>query len=316
MLVDEVEEIILKGGNGGNGRVSFCRPPQRGPDGGNGGNGGDVYVVTIDDIMALGQFAGKKEFVAGSGNPGDRNRKSGHSGEDIEIRVPVGTSFVDLDFGRSFELNHIGARILVSKGGKGGRGNYEFRSSTNTTPKTAELGEKGQKKRFKVVLRLLADYGLIGLPNAGKSSLLNELTRANVKTAAYAFTTLEPNLGVVGGKVIADNPGLIKGASKGRGLGIKFLKHIEKATLLLHCVSAESEDVVNDYGTIREELNNYNPALLEKREIVLLTKTDVVSDKELQKKIAMLKKQNRSVFPVSILDQESIDGLKKLLIEE
>lgn len=312
MLVDEVQ-ITIKGGHGGPGKVSFYPGLKAGPDGGNGGRGGDVYAGVTSDLTALNRYSQKKYFSAEEGGAGESNRKSGKNGGDLELTFPVGTSFMDSRSGEEFELSREGERILVCKGGLGGRGNFEFKSSRRTTPEYAQSGLEGEIREFRVVLKLIADFGLIGLPNAGKSSLLNELTAAKARVADYPFTTLEPNLGVLDGKIIADIPGLIEGASGGKGLGIKFLKHIEKVGLLLHCVSTYSNDVRRDYKVVRKELGEFSPALLEKKEIILLTKSDLVENKELEKKFKILKKLNPSIQVISIHDFDSIESLKKTL---
>lgn len=311
MFTDEVE-VSFQAGNGGSGRASFYPPPMRGPDGGNGGKGGDVFLTVTKDTQELSKFASKHLWEAEKGQRGEDFKKTGRNGKDLIISIPTGSLLINTDTNEQFELIDLNEPILICKGGDGGRGNFEFRSSTNTTPKYSEPGFPGEKKHFKIILRLIADYGLIGLPNAGKSSLLNEITAANVKTAAYPFTTLEPNLGVLDGKVIADIPGLIAGASEGRGLGIKFLKHIEKVKLLLHCIPSSSEDVARDYQTIRAELKKFNPELLQKKEVILLTKSDLVDQKTLNNKIKILKKANKQIYPISIFDFDSIESLKKI----
>ncbi len=312
MFIDEVT-ISLIGGKGGAGKVSFYAVWRKGPDGGNGGNGGNVYVQAVSDLTALKQFSAKKEFKAEDGVPGGKNLMSGKNAPDLIINLPVGVSLTNLETGKEYDLTQTGQTYLISKGGKGGKGNYMFRSSTNTTPRYAQPGEYGEAKTFKINLKLIADFGLIGLPNAGKSSLLNELTSAHAKTANYPFTTLEPNLGVFEKKVIADIPGLIEGASAGKGLGTNFLKHIEKVTLLLHCIAADSPNPLLDYQIIKEELKKSNPELLSKREIILLTKTDLIGQDQLREKISQLKKTKQPLLPVSIHDFESIEQLKKML---
>ncbi len=308
MLTDEIQ-ITVKAGDGGDGLVSFGRLPKSGPDGGNGGKGGDVYGLGVEDIMALKKYAPNKVYSAEDGQPGGKNTKTGKSGEDLILKLPVASLLIDQDTGETMEIDQVGQKELICQGGRGGKGNWEFRSSRNTTPKFAQPGQPGEKRNIRIVLRLIADYGLIGLPSVGKSSLLNELTKAQVKTAAYHFTTLEPNLGALDGKIIADIPGLIEGASEGRGLGIKFLKHIEKVPVLLHCISADSKDTEKDYQTIRNELQQYNPELLTKKEIILLTKHDLADDKELTEKKKILSQFSRKVIPVSIHDWESIQSL-------
>ena len=244
MLIDEVR-IKIKGGDGGDGNVSFYNDafrPKGGPDGGIGGDGGSVYFEAVSDISKLNQFRHTKVYSAERGEKGGKNNCTGKGGDDLIIQVPVGT-LATYDNGTSVELTEIGQKVLMARGGSGGRGNFCFKSSTNQTPQQRELGYKCQVKDLFLQLKLIAQIGLIGLPNAGKTSLLNELTPANAKVANYAFTTLEPNLGVTkGGLIIADIPGLIEGAATGKGLGVKFLKHIERTKLLIHCVAADSSD--------------------------------------------------------------------------
>lgn len=313
MLIDKVE-VIFKGGNGGNGKVSF-RKNMKGPDGGNGGNGGNLYVVGKSDLTLLNQFSRETEFAAQSGEHGGSNNRSGKKGENLVISLPVGTSIIDAETGQEiFDLDKTDEEILLCRGGVGGLGNWEFRSSLDPAPKHAERGRKGERKHLILSLKLIADFGLIGLPNAGKSSLLNELTNANAKTANYEFTTLEPNLGVLRHKVFADIPGLIEGASEGRGLGIGFLKHIEKVKTLLHCISCESDDVLNDYKTVRNELGLFNPVLLKKEEIILVTKTDLVDGEKVKNVLDELKGKSKYIIPVSINDWDSIEKIKKLLL--
>lgn len=308
MFIDEAQ-IYVKAGNGGNGRVSFRKKPERGPDGGNGGKGGDICVEVISDINGLRPYAGKKNHFAENGFAGLTNNKTGRNGQDLNLKMPIGTELADSAIGFKLELKKIGEKIIICRGGRGGRGNFEFRSSKNTTPRFAETGKQGEEKNLCLTLRLIAHFGLIGLPNAGKSSLLNELTAAKAKIADYPFTTLEPNLGVLQGKVMADIPGLIAGASKGRGLGIKFLKHIEKVSLLIHCIDASSPDILNDYQIVRNELETFNPKLIKKREIIVLTKKDLVDKNILAQKIKNLKKLKKQVLAVSILDEKSLKQL-------
>jgi GTP-binding protein len=311
MFIDEVD-VIFQAGNGSAGKASFYPKFKSGPDGGNGGTGGDVFISVTSDLAILTQFLGNKIRKAEDGKMGGKLRKSGKDGNDITISLPLGCILTDQDTKEVIELSNIHQNVLICKGGKGGRGTYALRSPSNTTPLHGEPGEPGERRNLKIILKLIADYGLIGLPNAGKSSLLNTFTSANVKVANYPFTTLEPNLGTMDGKVLADIPGLIEGASTGKGLGIKFLKHIEKVNLLLHCISAESESVESDYQIVREELRNFNPQLTEKPEIILLTKSDVANVMELEKKRKILQKHGK-VFPISILSDKSLEKLKTLL---
>lgn len=335
MLVDEVE-LALRAGHGGPGKMSFFPGKKSGPDGGNGGRGGDVYVKATTDLTALKRFTSLHLLQAEKGEGGGKNNRYGAAGNDLEVLLPTGSVLID-DFGRVYELTHKDQTILICKGGLGGRGNAQLASSTRTTPEFAQPGMPGEVKHFKIHLKLIADFGLIGLPNAGKSSLLNELTKAQAKVGDYHFTTLEPNLGVLSPGVgstehgeensishlsppttdqliLADIPGLIEGASEGRGLGIKFLKHIEKVKVLLHCITAESTDIKKDYQTVRTELEKYNPELIQKSEIILLTKTDLVDKKELKEKIDIFKKMKKKVIPVSIHDWDSLEELKKNLM--
>ena len=314
MLIDEVH-ITIKGGDGGDGIVHFYNDafrPKGGPDGGTGGNGGSVFFEGVSDISKLNQFRHAKVYAAQPGQPGDRNNRTGKGGDDLIIQVPVGTVAL-YDNGSSIEITQVGQKVLMARGGSGGRGNYMFRSSTNQTPQERELGFKCTPKKVFLQLKLIAQIGLIGLPNAGKTSLLNELTPANAKVANYAFTTLEPNLGVTqGGLIIADIPGLIEGAADGRGLGVKFLKHVERTGLLIHCVSAESADPLKDYQTIRQELANYSSVLAKKPEIIVLTKSDLLDQKEVK---PLQKKIDADVI-TSIIDTDSIKQLNDLIAKK
>lgn len=316
MLIDEAT-IEIKAGDGGDGKVSFRREkfiPKGGPDGGNGGDGGNLYFIGTGDLGALGKFRYQKKFSAEDGQAGGKKKRTGKGGQDKIIPLPVGTFIKDLETGETWEINKPEEKFLIAKAGKGGLGNWEFRSATNQTPRYAGKGTPGQKRELFLELRLVADIGLIGLPNAGKSSLLNELTRAKVKVAAYPFTTLEPNLGVMDGLILADLPGLIEGASKGRGLGFKFLKHVKKTKILVHCLSLESTDPFKDYQTIRKELGEYEKELLDKPEIILLTKSDLVSSKELASAMKKLKSAKREILSCSVYSEESLKKLEEKLV--
>jgi GTP-binding protein len=317
MLIDEAT-ITVKAGNGGNGRVSFKRNAQTakgGPDGGNAGNGGSVFVVGINDFTTLTEFRYKKYVSAEDGVNGGKQNLYGRNGEDLIIQIPVGTQIINLETNESLEVTDTTTKILIAKGGKGGRGNNEFKSATNQTPYYAEKGEPGEQKRFFLELKLIADVGLIGLPNSGKSSLLDALTNAHPKIGAYAFTTLEPNLGVLSGLVIADIPGLIEGASQGKGLGDKFLKHVEKTRILIHCLDLQSGDLKKDYQTIRKELDVYGSDLSAKKELLVLTKTDMIDEKTLKKNIKTAEKLNADYVTVSIYDDVSLQVLKAKILE-
>jgi len=312
MLLDEVD-IIVTTGHGGAGKASFYPGKKAGPDGGDGGKGGDVYIEAISDIFALNQFSKSQKVKSEDGGMGGKKLKTGADGEDLIIKLPIGSELLNKDNSEIVILENTGVKILIAKGGIGGRGNGRLANSRSTTPLHAQHGMPGVERRFRIHLKLIADFGLIGLPNAGKSSLLNELTNANAKVANYSFTTLEPNLGVLNKKVIADIPGLIEGAADGKGLGHKFLKHIEKVKLLLHCITAESVDIKKDYQVIRKELGQFDPKLLEKKEIILLTKTDLVSEKEVKDKMKIIKKLNPNSLSISIHDFDRLEKLKEIL---
>lgn len=316
MIIDEAD-IKIVAGHGGPGKASFFKKGV-GPDGGNGGRGGDIFFVATTDSLMLGRYWSQKSFAAEPGEAGGSNSRSGHDAPELLLPVPVGTEITDLDTGETWAISSPSDKILVAQGGIGGLGNEARKSAVMTTPLYAQHGLPGKERRLKLNLKLIADFGLIGLPNAGKSSLLNAITSANAKIGDYAFTTLEPNLGVLKAAdgrniVLADVPGLIEGASIGKGLGMRFLKHIEKVPVLLHCVSATSATPLADYKTIRGELGTYGKGLLKKREIILLTKIDELTDDEVTKKVSLLKQTHKRVIPVSILKDESIVLLKKLI---
>jgi GTP-binding protein len=310
MLIDDVT-IKVEAGNGGKGTVAFDKNKFGvGPTGGNGGRGGNVYFIGVPELDALKQFRFKKEIKAENGKDGRGQFLDGKTGKDSIIKIPVGTVIYNLTTQEKKEIINVGENVLIANGGKGGKGNFLFRSSTNTTPMQFQEGKKGEFFDLRLELKLIADIGFIGLPNVGKSSLLKELTNADPKVANYPFTTLEPNLGVYYDLILADIPGLIEGASKGKGLGIKFLRHIERTKILFHFISSDSQDVVSDYKTIRQELKKYNPELLKKEEYVFLTKTDLVEKKELEQKEKKLKK---NVISFSIFDDESLIKVKEIL---
>lgn len=303
MLIDDVT-IRVHAGNGGNGKVAFnSNMKSLGPTGATGGNGGSVYFEGVSDLGALYQFRNQKSWNAEPGEHGKTQFNDGKDGEDLVLRVPVGTVIHNLDKKTDEEIISVGQRILLAKGGKGGKGNFHFRSSTNTSPKEFEHGTAGEQYHLRLELKMIADVGFIGLPNVGKSSLLNELTNAKSKVANYQFTTLEPHLGAYYGLILADIPGLIEGASSGKGLGIKFLRHIERTKVIFHCIAADSEDPEADYQTVRTELGNFNAALLEKPEYILITKSD----------LGMTKTFNRKHILVSIHDLDSLKAVEKIL---
>lgn len=313
MLVDNIN-LLVKAGNGGNGAATFLRNAQKfkgGPDGGNGGNGGSIYIQGSNNITDLRQFRYRKKITAEDGIPGRRKNLYGKNAPDKTIFVPLGTRITDLGNHIAYEITSSSDSILIAKGGKGGRGNTEFKTSTNQSPQFAEEGTIGEKKELFLELRIIAQIGLIGLPNSGKSSLLAVLTNATPKIGNYPFTTLEPNIGMFENYAIADIPGLIEGASKGKGLGIGFLKHIEKTEILIHCIDATAENPKKIYETVRNEFKQFNPLLLNKPEIILITKTDLVSEKKLKEIISIFKKTKKEVLTYSLYNSESIDVLRQ-----
>lgn len=313
MLIDDIT-ITVRAGNGGTGAVAFNKNlNQYGPTGASGGSGGSVYVSGSSDLGMLSAYRYKKVFAAQDGQDGRAQFRDGVDAEDLVLPVPVGTIIHNLSSKTDHEVVAVGERVLAARGGKGGRGNFHFRSSTNTRPKEFESGKPGEYFLVRFELKLIADVGLIGLPNTGKTSLLNELTRAGGKVGNYAFTTLEPNLGVFFDLVLADIPGLIEGAAGGKGLGMKFLRHIERTTTLFHLISAESDDPARDYTIVRNELGQYAAALLAKEEHVLISKSDLADPAVVKKQTAVLKKLNPSVTAFSIHDFESIERIKEEL---
>ncbi|HRZ30509.1 MAG TPA: GTPase ObgE, partial [Candidatus Paceibacterota bacterium] len=267
----------------------------------------------VSDLGALAQFRYQKDLVAPDGGRGHGNFVDGPDGQDLIFRIPVGTVIHNLTTNKNQEMLLVGEKILIAKGGHGGKGNFKFRSATNTTPQEFQPGLPGENFEILLELKMIADVGLVGLPNAGKSTLLNILTNAKSKVANYPFTTLEPNLGIYYNLVLADIPGLIEGASGGKGLGHKFLRHIERTQILFHLISLESLNLEKDYQTIRAELSAHNPELAKKSEYLILTKTDLVDKKELEKIIERAQKLNPQVFAISMIDDESLEPLKKVL---
>jgi len=315
-----VDEIILhlKAGDGGNGVVAWLHEKGKefmGPAGGDGGKGGDVYARAVRDISRLSAYRYGNYFVAGRGGHGEGKSRHGKDGDDIEIEVPIGSVLRNERTGRTYELLAEGERVRLLHGGRGGFGNEHFKSSRNVRPEQSSPGRPGEEADFHVELRLFADVGFIGLPNAGKSSLLNELTRARAKVGSYAFTTLEPNLGAFEGFIIADIPGLIEGASEGKGLGVKFLKHITRTKLLLHCISLENEDIAKAYTVVREELEAFSPELGEKPEAIVLTKTDTTTEAAVKKAVTRLQKKTKHIFTVSVIDDARLEAFKKELLD-
>ena len=317
-FIDELD-FHIKAGNGGNGVVRWRHERGKefsGAAGGNGGKGGDVYVKGIRDLGVLASYRNTKEFEAEKGEDGMRNSMHGGDGKDLVIDLPIGSIITDLHTTREYSLNEEGEKIKILNGGRGGLGNEHFKASTNVTPKQSTPGVKGEEADFHIELELVADAGLVGLPNAGKSSLLNSLTNSRAQVGNYAFTTLEPNLGALkGGFIIADIPGLIEGASEGKGLGHKFLRHIKRTKRILHLISLEEKAIIGTYKTVREELKKYGQGLDEKEETIILTKTDMVDRKILDKAILSLKKFNKDILYVTVLDDKIVKKLSDDIVK-
>jgi len=288
VFVDEAE-IEVESGRGGPGSVSFRREtfvPKGGPDGGDGGRGGDVVFAADANLSTLLDFRHARRFKATNGEPGHGSRSSGKSGDDLIVKVPPGTLIEDLESGEVVaDLVSSGEEIVVAQGGRGGKGNFHFRSSTNRAPRFAQPGEPAIKRRLRLTLKLIADVGLVGLPNAGKSTLLARISRARPKIADYPFTTLAPNLGIVSlgdyrTMVVADIPGIIEGAHEGRGLGLRFLRHIERTRVLAFLLDVGAENPRADYETLLSELSSFSPSLLKKPRLVVYSKADTLAGAE------------------------------------
>ena len=323
-MFTDYAKIYAKAGNGGNGAISFRREKYiaaGGPDGGDGGKGGDIYFIVNPDANTLIDFRYNKKFKAENGNNGEGARKSGKSGEDLYIKVPIGTIIKDAETGEVLaDLSEKGQKELILHGGKGGKGNSNFATSTRQAPRFAGGGEEGEEKELILELKLLADVGLIGFPSVGKSTILSVVTAARPKIADYHFTTLEPNLGVVKPEygdsfVIADIPGLIEGASAGAGLGTQFLRHIERTRLLLHVIdvsASEGRDPVEDFYVINKELKEYSPKLAQRKQIIVANKIDSMQDSSLYEKLEKLaKEKNMEIYKISAATGE---GIKELMV--
>jgi GTP-binding protein len=329
MLIDYAK-IVIKSGNGGNGCVSFRREkfvPKGGPNGGDGGSGGNVIFKADNSLATLIDFRYKRVYKAGQGKHGMGGDKTGKNGQDIIIKVPCGSIIKDSATEKILaDLVDNGQTYLAAKGGKGGKGNAKFATPTNQTPRYAEPGGKGEEKEVIIELKLIADVGLVGLPNAGKSTLISKISAARPKIADYPFTTLQPNLGIVKYKeynsfVVADIPGLIEGAHLGKGLGIRFLKHIERTKILVFLIDSTLQDnkknKTEDYETLIGELKGYDESLLEKPRIICLTKIDALTDAQ-KKKLNKIKfkKNNIPVIKISAISGENLDVLKELIWEK
>lgn len=319
-LTDELK-FTAKAGRGGDGVVRWRQEKfidKGGPNGGDGGWGGNVYITACRDTNILGTYKkAQKKFIASDGNPGEGRSKHGQNGKDVEIALPVGSVITNENTGEVFEILHDDDKFMILSGGKGGFGNEHFKSSLNVSPLEATPGKEGEEAEFFVELKMIADVGLVGYPNAGKSSLLNILTNAKSKVGDYNFTTLDPHLGVYHGYIFADIPGLIEGASDGRGLGIKFLKHVSRTNIILHIISADNADVVDAYKKIRAELFAYDPELTRKKEIIVISKVDTVDPEDLSDKISLLEKETKkTVIPLSLYDDKLVKLLADTVVNE
>ncbi len=318
--------ITVQSGDGGRGCVSFRREkfiPRGGPDGGDGGKGGDVVFITTSRKRTLYQFRFQKHFKAKNGTHGQGKQKTGKTGQDLVIELPPGTLITDTETGQIIkDLIEPGERLVLAKGGRGGQGNARFKTSTNRSPRFAQPGEPGETKKVKLELKLLADVGIIGLPNAGKSTLITTVSSARPKIGDYPFTTLTPSLGVVETDrgepfVVADIPGLVKGAHKGTGLGTRFLRHIERTRILVHLVDVsaiDSDDPLHDYNTINKELAKYNQKLSEKPQIVVLNKIDLPDTRKAAKTFQSAAK-GKKVTLISALTGKGVDDLKLQIVQ-
>lgn len=325
MFVDKTN-VEIRGGDGGNGIVSFRHEKfidRGGPDGGDGGKGGDVVVVGSRNQNTLATFRYQKELVAEAGKPGSKRRKHGRSGKDLRVMVPVGTVITDQNGVELADITEDGQEVIIAEGGKGGFGNAHFTSSRRQTPRIAEKGEPGEEFEATLELKMIAEVGLIGMPNAGKSTLLSRITNAKPEIADYAFTTIRPNLGVADidkkrSVLIADIPGLIEGASEGKGLGDDFLRHVERTKVLVHLVDAYQEDIVSTYRMIREELAAYKVDLSGKPEIVAINKVEGLDEEMVTDLVSELKRTVLKGTPIFTVSAASGQGLNELLykIEE
>lgn len=319
MFIDYAQ-IEVKSGDGGDGAVAFRREkyvPKGGPSGGNGGLGGSVIFETNNSLSTLLDFRYKRKFFAEDGKPGGNSLKDGKSGEDVVIKVPVGTIVKDAETNEVLlDLSKVNERVVFIKGGKGGKGNSNFATATRRTPRFAENGKPGVYKKLILELKLIADVGLVGFPNAGKSTLISKISAAKPKIADYPFTTLEPNLGIVRYKdyesfTVADIPGIIEGAHQGKGLGIKFLRHIERTRILLFLIEVTSENYQKDFDTLYNELKKYSKKLVEKKNLVALSKADLVNSDDLKKLEKIKLKKTKE--PALLFSSATGFGLQNLL---
>lgn len=314
-----VDELIvrLKAGDGGDGVVRFRHEKYKeyaGPSGGDGGRGGNFIIKGVRDLAILSQYRHQKEYAAQNGEHGRGDSEHGANGEDFVFKLPVGCRVTNIETGDAYELEEEGQEIIILRGGGGGMGNERFKGPENQAPQESTPGKPGRFGEFRVELLLFADVGLIGLPSAGKTSLLNALTNTKAKVAEYHFTTLEPNLGALYNIIVADIPGLIEGASEGKGLGHKFLRHIERTGVLAHCIGFDTEDALDAYRVVRGELEAYSPELATKREIIVLTKTDMASQEQIDARIKQFSSISDTIITVSVLDDASLKTCTDTLI--
>lgn len=316
MFIDEIT-LNIKAGDGGHGIVAWRHEKgvdHAGPGGGDGGNGGDVFARGTRDIAGLSQYNYEKDFSAENGVTGLNKGMKGANGNDLIMDFPIGSVLKNKTTGEEFDILSE-EPVLILKGGRGGFGNEHFKGSRNITPQESTPGKPGECAEFFIELKLVVDLGFVGLPNAGKSSLLNALTNAKAKIGNYQFTTLSPNLGDLYGFIIADIPGLIEGASEGKGLGFKFLRHVARTRVLLHCIASDTEDCTTVYDLVRRELESYSPDLAKKDEYILLTKTDLLSPDDLAKKVLEFEKKGKKVLTVSTIDDYSLKNLSDFLVK-
>jgi len=312
--------LEVKSGNGGEGSSHFRREKfvaKGGPDGGDGGNGGNIFICADENLWTLYNFKYKKYFIAGDGDKGGKSRSTGANGKDIIINVPIGTIVKETKTEQILlEVLKDQEKKLLLEGGKGGQGNWNFKSPTNQAPRYSQKGQKGNKVKVTLELKILADVGIVGFPNSGKSTLLASITKSKPKIADYPFTTLKPNLGIVPYRefssfVIADIPGIIEGASKGKGLGHHFLRHIERNSVLLFLIPVDSANCKKTFQTLRKEMNQYNPELLDKRYLIAFSKSDLL-DKELFDEFLIETKKNFKKTPFCIISSINNSGLEEL----
>ena len=316
-------KIYVKAGNGGSGSASFRREKFiefGGPDGGDGGDGGSIILVAKENLNTLIDFRYQQHFKAEKGQNGMGKKKTGRNGKDLVLNVPIGTQIFEEDNNTLIEdLKKIGEKIIIAKGGKRGLGNVRFKSSTNRAPRKKTDGSEGESFWIWLQLKVIADIGIIGMPNAGKSSLLSVLTKAKPKIANYPFTTINPNLGVTSYSdkeiTIADIPGLIEGAHEGIGLGDKFLRHIERCKSLIHLIDITENNILENYLKIRKELSKYSNNLLKKKEIIVFNKIDIINTNKINEKINFFKKKiKKNIYKISVAQNNGLSTLKKLLI--